>query len=164
MVNFRETFGRRPDGLSLDTVYLHTIYARMVDDFTQCMVSNSRMAARAITRRYDAYLRPHGLTATQLSLMGAIRQMPGSTVSHLADIRGFERTTLTRNLDKLEQMDLVASAAAGRGRVPALTRKGAALIDELLPLWRQAQADLRAELSSKTFDDSINMLKRLSKV
>jgi hypothetical protein len=54
----------------LDTVYLHTIYAAMADDFTQCMVSNSRMAARAITRRYDAYLRPHGVTATQLSLMG----------------------------------------------------------------------------------------------
>jgi DNA-binding MarR family transcriptional regulator len=136
----------------------------MADDFTQCMVSNSRMAARAITRRYDAYLRPHGVTATQLSLMGAIRQMPRSTVSHLAEARGFERTTLTRNLDKLEQMDLVASAAAGRGRVPALTRKGDALVDELLPLWRQAQAELRTELSPETFDDSINMLMRLSKV
>jgi DNA-binding MarR family transcriptional regulator len=136
----------------------------MADDFTQCMVSNSRMAARAITRRYDSYLRPYGVTATQLSLMGGIRQLPESTVSQLAEARGFERTTLTRNLDKLEQMDLVASAAQGRGRVPALTEKGDALVEQLLPLWRQAQAELRAELSSKTFDDSINTLKRLSKV
>ena len=136
----------------------------MADDFTQCMVSNSRMAARAITRRYDAYLRPHGVTATQLSLLGSIRMLPGSTVSQLAEARGFERTTLTRNLDKLEQMGLVASAAHGRGRVPALTRQGEALIAELLPLWRRAQADLRTELSTETFDDSINMLKRLSKV
>ena len=136
----------------------------MPDDFTQCMVSNSRMAARAITRRYDSYLRPHGVTATQLSLLGAIQLMPGSTVSQLAEARGFERTTLTRNLDKLEQMGLVASAAQGRGRVPALTPKGEALIAALLPLWRRAQAELRTELSSETFDDSINMLKRLSKV
>ena len=136
----------------------------MADDFTQCMVSNSRMAARAITRRYDAYLRPYGVTATQLSLMGGIRQWPGSTVSRLAEARGFERTTLTRNLDKLEQMGLVASSAQGRGRVPALTKKGEALIEKLLPLWRNAQAELRTELSSETFDDSINMLKRLSKV
>ena len=112
----------------------------MADDFTLCMVSNSRMAARAITRRYDAYLRPYGMTATQLSLMGGIRQLPGSTVSQLAEARGFERTTLTRNLDKLEQMGLVASSAAGRGRVPALTKKGDALIEKLLPLWRKAQA------------------------
>jgi DNA-binding MarR family transcriptional regulator len=79
-------------------------------------------------------------------------------------MRAFERTTLTRNLDRLEQMGLVASSAAGRGRVPALTRRGDALIDQLLPLWRQAQAELRAELSSKTFDDSLITLKRLSKV
>ena len=136
----------------------------MADDFTQCMVSNSRMAARAITRRYDAYLRPYGVTATQLSLMGGMSMVPGSTVSQLAEARGFERTTLTRNLDKLEQMGLVASAAQGRGRVPALTPRGKALIAELLPLWRKAQAELRTELSTETFDDSINMLKRLSKV
>jgi DNA-binding MarR family transcriptional regulator len=136
----------------------------MADDFTQCMVSNSRMAARAITRRYDSYVRQHGVTATQLSLMGAIQMLPGSTVSALADKRGFERTTLTRNLDKLEQMGLVTSLAKGRGRLPALTAKGDALLDRLLPLWRKAQEDLRAELSSDTFSDGISLLKRLAKV
>ena len=136
----------------------------MADDFTQCMVSNSRMAARAITRRYDSYVRQYGVTATQLSLMGAIRMLPGSTVSALADKRGFERTTLTRNLDKLEQAGLVTSAARGRARVPALTDKGEALLEDLLPLWRKAQEDLRAELSTDTFSDGINLLKRLAKV
>lgn len=135
-----------------------------MDDFTQCMVTNSRMAARAITRRYDAYVRPFGVTATQLSLMGAIQLLPGRSVSALADERGFERTTLTRNLDKLEQMGLAISTAAGRGRVAALTPKGEALLEELLPLWRKAQEDLRAELSSTTFTDSITTLKRLAKV
>ena len=136
----------------------------MRDDFTHCMVSNSRMAARAITRRYDAYVRPHGVTATQLSLLGAIRMLPGSTVSALADKRGFERTTLTRNLDKLEARGLVASHAKGRARVPELTPKGETLLDELLPLWRKAQEDLRVELSSITFTDGISLLKRLAKV
>lgn len=136
----------------------------MADDFTQCMVSNSRMAARAITRRYDAYLRPHGVTATQLSLMGGVRMLPGATVSQLAEARGFERTTLTRNLDKLEEMGLVISGAEGRARIVELTPKGKALLRELLPLWRRAQAELRAELSPGTFDDSIKTLKRLAKV
>ena len=136
----------------------------MPDDFTQCMVSNSRMAARAITRRYDAYVRPYGVTATQLSLMGGIQMLPGSTVSALADKRGFERTTLTRNLDKLEQMGLVRSAAAGRARMPELTPRGEALLEQLLPLWRKAQDELRTELSSTTFTDSLTLLKRLAKV
>lgn len=138
----------------------------MADDFSQCMVSNSRMAARAITRRYDAYLRPYGMTATQLSLLGAIRMLPGLTVSELAEARGFDRTTLTRNLDRLEERGLAASTRRerGNGRIARITPKGDELLDELLPLWRQAQADLRAELSRETFDDSINMLKRLAKI
>ena len=78
-----------------------------MDDFSQCMVSNTRMAARAMTRRYDAYLRPFGVTATQFSLLGGLSQMPGATVSEIADERGFDRTTLTRNLDRLEEMGLV---------------------------------------------------------
>jgi DNA-binding MarR family transcriptional regulator len=137
-----------------------------MDDFTQCMVSNSRMAARAITRRYDAYLRPHGMTATQLSLLGGIRMLPGLTVSELAEQRGFDRTTLTRNLDKLEDKGLVVSThrERGNGRIATITPAGDALLDQLLPLWRQAQAELKAELSSETFADSLNMLRRLAKV
>lgn len=138
----------------------------MHDDFTRCMVSNARMAARAITRRYDSYLRPHHITATQLSLLGALRMLPDATVSELAEARGFERTTLTRNLDRLEEMGLVAShhAERGNGRIPELTEKGDALINELLPLWRKAQAELEAELSPETFDVTVNTLKRLAKV
>lgn len=136
----------------------------MADDFTQCMLSNSRMAARAVTRRYDAYLRPHGLTATQLSLLGGIVTSPGMTVSALAEVRGFERTTLTRNLDKLEQLGFVTSTAEGRGRIVRITPEGSARLEHLLPLWRQAQAELRASLSPETFDDSVNTLRRLAKV
>ena len=136
----------------------------MVDDFTQCMVSNSRMAARAITRRYDAYLRPYGITSTQLSLMGSITTLGSKSVSELAEARGFERTTLTRNLDRLEQMGLIASRPAekGNGRICSVTAKGEVLIHELLPLWRRAQAETKALLSASGFDESLRVLKRLA--
>ena len=87
----------------------------MRPDFTQCMVSNSRMAARAITRRYDASVRPFGITATQLSVMGMIISARGRNVSELAEARGFERTTLTRNIDRLERMGLIVSQPAAHG-------------------------------------------------
>ena len=138
----------------------------MLDDFSQCMVSNSRMAARAITRRYDAYLRPFGMTATQLSLLGGLREMAGATVSEIAEARGFDRTTLTRNLDRLEAMGIVAShhPEHGNGRIAQITPRGDALLEQVLPLWRQAQAEMQAELSPRTFDDSLKTLKRLAKV
>src|SRR3569623_2537518 len=136
----------------------------MADDFSLCMDSNTRMAARAMTRRDDAYLRPYGLSATQFSLLGGVREMSGATVSEIADARGFDRTTLTRNLDKLEALGLVTShhPEHGNGRISDVTQEGQAMLDQALPLWRQAQADMKAELSSRTFADSIKMLQRLA--
>jgi DNA-binding MarR family transcriptional regulator len=138
----------------------------VLDDFDQCMVFNTRMAARAVTRRYDSYLREHGITATQLSLLGGLRTVPGATVSEIAEARGFDRTTLTRNLDRLEASGLVSSTHAprGNGRIVHITPRGEALIEELLPLWRRAQAELSAEISRDTFSASLNVLKRLAKV
>jgi DNA-binding MarR family transcriptional regulator len=138
----------------------------MVDDFNECMVGNTRMAARAVTRRYDAYLKPHGLSATQFSLLGGLRDLPGATVSQVAEARGFDRTTLTRNLDRLEALGLVKSQQAlhGNGRISQLTLKGESLIDDLLPLWRQAQADTIKQLGQGGFDESLSVLKRLATI
>lgn len=136
----------------------------MPDDFSQCFVSNSRMAARAITRRYDAVLRPHGITATQLSLLGNIRDNPGLTVSALAERRGFERTTLSRNLQRLHELGLVAAVPAGKGngRAYAVTPGGRALMEKLTPLWRAAQAGMRAELGEEGFAEALGVLRRLA--
>ncbi|WP_299639099.1 MarR family winged helix-turn-helix transcriptional regulator [Devosia sp.] len=146
-------------------MHIHTKY-RAMDDFTQCMVSNSRMAARAITRRYDAYARPFGITSTQFSLLGVIVAAGEQTVSELAEARGFERTTLTRNLDRLEKMGLIASRPAehGNGRICGLTDKGHALVEQLLPFWRKAQAEIKEELGAAGFDDTLKTLKRLAAV
>jgi DNA-binding MarR family transcriptional regulator len=138
----------------------------MADDFSLCMVSNTRKAARAITRRYDAYARPFGITSTQFSLMGTLAMAGDQTVSSLADERGFERTTLTRNLDRLEKMDLVVSRASqnGNGRICGLTPAGEALMQKMLPIWRKAQAEIRAELGAEAFDQTITTLQRLAAV
>lgn len=137
-----------------------------MDDFTQCMVSNSRMAARAITRRYDAYARPFGITSTQFSLLGAIIAAGNRTVTELAEERGFERTTLIRNLDRLEKLGLIVSRTAehGNGRICELTEKGQETVNQLLPFWRKAQAEIRAELGAQSFDDTLNALKRLAAI
>lgn len=138
----------------------------MAQDFSDCMVSNTRMAARAITRRYDAFVRPYGITATQLSVMGLIISAAGRNVSEMAEARGFERTTLTRNLDRLETMGLIVSHAAGQGngRICRLTPKGQSIVDVVLPLWEKAQAEIRAELGADGFDQTISTLKRLAAV
>lgn len=147
------------------TPCIYTVYAvGMDDEFANCLVTNSRMAARAVTRRYDRHLRSYGLTSTQLSLLAAIANMPGGTVSELAEKRAFDRTTLTRNLDRLEQNALIESRSAkkGNGRICVITPRGRALMAELVPIWREAQAEMRSLLGEEGFENSIVTLKRLA--
>jgi len=144
----------------------YTIIYPPMDDFTRCMVSNSRKAARAITRRYDAYARPFGITSTQFSLLGAILASGDRSCTEIAEERGFERTTLLRNVDRLEKLGLVISRAAehGNARYCAVTEKGHELMRQMQPGWRRAQAEIREELGAEGFDQTIRVLQRLATV
>jgi DNA-binding MarR family transcriptional regulator len=135
-------------------------------DFSTCLVFNTRMAARAVTRRYDGLLRPYGVTSAQFSLMGGIKRGEGQSVSELAERNGIDRTSLTRNLDRLERMGLIISAPAAKGnaRVCDLTADGAALVAKLVPLWVEAQTEMRQLLSAGDFSTTLGVLKRLSRV
>jgi len=135
-------------------------------DFSTCLVFNTRMAARAVTRRYDGLLRPYGVTSAQFSLLGGIKRGEGQSVSDLAERNGIDRTSLTRNLDRLERMGLITSAPAAKGnaRVCDLTADGEALVAKLVPLWVEAQTEMRQLLSAGDFSTTLGVLKRLSRV
>ena len=137
-----------------------------MDDFSSCMLSNTRMAARAITRRYDAAARRHGVTAVQFSLLGTLLELGEMTVSDLAERRAFERTTLTRNLDRLEAQGLVISRSAehGNGRYCRLTDEGRGVVEALRPEWRKAQQEVRQALGGDRFDLAIGLLKEIAKL
>lgn len=138
----------------------------MDPDFSSCLVLNTRMAARAVTRRYDGLLRPHGVTAAQFALLGGLKRGAGRMVSEIAARNGLDRTSLTRNLDRLERIGLIASRPAekGNGRLCALTAEGEALVGRLVPIWVAAQAEMRKELSTEGFSATLEVLRRLSHV
>jgi DNA-binding MarR family transcriptional regulator len=135
-------------------------------DFSTCLVFNTRMAARAVTRRYDGFLRPYGVTSAQFSLLGGIRRGEGRTISELAEENGIDRTSLTRNIDRLERMGLIVSRPAHKGnaRICDLTAKGEALVDALVPVWLRAQKEVRDMLSPDDFSTTLDVLKRLSRI
>jgi DNA-binding MarR family transcriptional regulator len=129
----------------------------------QCMVVKTRRAARAVTRRYNALLRPLGIQSTQASLLYAIWRGGFGSVSELADRLGVERSALTRNLQLLRAEGLVEPDQEGRGRAQrfSLTDKGQEVLKAGVPLWIKAQKDLRAELGEKTWADAQAALARV---
>lgn len=108
------------------------------------------MAARAITRSYDEALRPTGLRATQVSVLAAVGAEGALSITSLADSLEMERTTLTRNLRPLEDQGYVVLApeARHRSRVLTLTASGRKVLMEALPLWEEAQRQMKRRLGA----------------
>ncbi|WP_428688230.1 MarR family winged helix-turn-helix transcriptional regulator [Roseibium sp.] len=136
------------------------------DDFSLCVLDNARKAARAVSRYYDRLARQVGLTAGQFSVLAAVRRACEETTGELAERLSMDRTTLVRNVALLERKGLVVSSLSrnGKGKHYRLTERGKELLEEALPLWRQAQEDVKRHLGEEDFSRTINALKRLSKL
>jgi DNA-binding MarR family transcriptional regulator len=114
----------------------------------RCACFNLRRVTRAVTQVYDDFLRPTGLRVTQFSVLVALRNLHQSTVNQLADKLVVDRTTLTRNLRPLEDAGLVRTRPGADRRVREifLTTAGEEKLQQALPLWREAQSQMRRSL------------------
>lgn len=114
----------------------------------RCACFNLRRVTRAVTQVYDEYLRPTGLRVTQFTVLVALRNLHQSTINQLADKLVVDRTTLTRNLRPLEEAGLVRTRPGEDRRVREifLTSAGEEKLCEALPLWRDAQSQMRRAL------------------
>ena len=113
-----------------------------------CVCATARMAARSLTRIYDRALEPAGIRTTQFSVLARLLEEAPLPLTHLAGRLAMDRTTLARDLRPLERRDLVAISVGAdrRVRMAELTPAGRRLVDEVRPLWKQVQRDVRAQL------------------
>jgi len=116
-----------------------------------CLCLHAQRAARALARRFDAALKPCGLTNGQFSLLMALNRPEPPPMAPVAALLAMDRTTLTAALKPLERRGLVAILADpkdGRGKLLALTQDGMAALVAALPIWRDTHAAVEAELAS----------------
>ena len=114
-----------------------------------CPVFQARATARAITRYYNACLRPFGLTAEQFSL--------------LVGIGG--ATTLSRNIGSMVSRGII-DAVGGRGRAGkrlTLTAEGWSLLEQVIPVWKAAMEELSHRMGSEQLSMTTNMMRSLGK-
>lgn len=106
-----------------------------------CYCLAARRTARAITRLYEEKLRPHGLRATQFSILAALALKGPTPIRELADLLGLERTTLTRSAAVLERNGWISSGRSedARERPLDLTAAGRQKLENAFPAWQAAQ-------------------------
>jgi DNA-binding MarR family transcriptional regulator len=130
-----------------------------------CLCLASRQAARKITRTFDKHLRPHGVRATQFSLLAILHLKGPQSIGGLAVSLGADRTTLTRNLSLIEAQSLVSirTGEDARSQIVSIMPKGKNTLTKAFPAWREAQSALTAAIGSP-LADSLRHIARLPQI
>src|SRR5438270_11993416 len=114
-----------------------------------CLCLHLQRAARAVARRFDAALRPLGLTSGQFSLLMSLNRPEPASIGNVSGLLAMDRTTLTANLKPLERRGLVTVAvddADKRTRRLTLTPAGRVLLIAAVPVWEKEHAAIEGLL------------------
>lgn len=129
-----------------------------------CAAFNFRMAARAVTRLFDAAMQESGIRSTQFALLVAVAKKQPVAIHTLSEILFIDATTLTRNLELLRKDGLLAISPRGtmRQRFVTLTAKGESALARSLPLWRKVQERFVGSVGAKHWAELRDEMERLS--
>ena len=120
-----------------------------------CLCLHLQRAARAVGRRFDAALRPLGLTNGQFSLLMSLNRPEAASIGNVSTLLAMDRTTLTANLKPLERRGLLTVTlddADKRTRRLSLTPAGRALLCAAVPAWRRTHAEIACLLTGSSSD------------
>ncbi|MBU3078636.1 MarR family winged helix-turn-helix transcriptional regulator [Sphingomonas quercus] len=140
-------------------------FATTLEVRDHCLCLHAQRAARALARRFDVALRPHGLTNQQFSLLMALNRPEPPTMAPVAQLLAIDRTTLTAAVKPLERRGLLAiepDPRDRRGRRLRLTAEGHAALLAALPAWRQTHAEIEREHAALDFDSLRAALRALA--
>lgn len=129
-----------------------------------CAANHTRRAARTITRAYDRALEPCGLKVTQFTILTALTQTSFDAITSMADRLALERSSLSRNLNRLEREGLVCMTDEGRSRTIEITEAGIAKVEEAYPLWRGVQDKVEEAVGEETWAHARSLLRSLVNV
>ena len=133
--------------------------------FVGCLAGNLRAATRAVTRSYDAALRPYGMRITQVAVLAQLRGREPVGLTALATVLGAERSGVARDVALLERNGLVTttvSAQDQRVRTVSLTLAGNTKLRACAPAWRAAQEQMRLLLGAATVDELVAISSRVA--
>ena len=120
-----------------------------------CLCLATQRAARRLARRFDAALKPFGLTNGQFSLMVAINQPEPPPIGRLAPFLGMDPATLTAAVKPLARRGLLTVETDPddrRSRRLRITPDGVALMRRAVEVWRVEHAELEAGMSEELVD------------
>jgi len=90
---------------------------------------------------YRKYLSPFGVTDSQLTLLFIICKVGGLTQKEISEMIKLEKSTLTRNLKRLIENKYIHK---DNYPIIGITDAGMLLLDDIVPEWDKAMAEIRS--------------------
>jgi len=128
-----------------------------------CLSASLRRTERLVTRHYDEWLAPAGVTAVQLPILAMIAAEEEPSLRQLSEQLDLDRSTLSRNLGYLRERGWVklGPSSGPKPGLISLTAKGRDTLARAHQLWRTAHRELESTLSETTMGESLALLKRV---
>lgn len=125
----------------------------------------SFMANSLVLPVYDEIKRRHGLNRGEYLLIHCLSFVPVMTAQDVARVTGRPRNSISRAVHRMLEEELIARAPDpedGRQAMLTVTPKGRALVDTIMPLFRQRQEALLAPLSGEERQQLDRLLGKLT--
>lgn len=117
--------------------------ARLRKVARSCIANKVRVLNRSVTAIYDEALRPHGLKVSQMNVLVAVAAMGGARPSDVGRVLSLEKSTLSRNVERMAERGWLAVGEGpdGRSQILGVTPAGRAVLKAIYPAWRRAQSE-----------------------
>ena len=137
-----------------------------MDNKILCHCIALRKIALKLTKIYDQALIDTGIKITQYSLLKNIEKIESPNINHLAITTRLDRSTLTRNLKKLERMKLIFFKFGDdkRNKILSLTPHGKQILIKANIAWEIIQDKVSKNLGEdkkNIFDLTIKNINEL---
>ena len=130
---------------------------------TRCMCIKLRQASNNITKIYDKALNSHHIKLTQYSTLKNIKKLLTPSIQTLSNKMNLDRSTLVRNLNKLQKMKLISYEYENnsKSKVIRLTLDGNKKLSEAHVDWKKIQNSILKNLGieeTKQLDILLNKI------
>lgn len=125
-----------------------------------CVCFQAKRGMRAMTKAYDAALRPSGLRSTQFSMLGVVKTFGPLSSARLGELMVLDKTTLPRSLSLLAREGLIELRRGDdkREKLITMTAKGELALRRAFPLWKAAQDRVTKRLGAARLESLIKDL------
>jgi DNA-binding MarR family transcriptional regulator len=132
---------------------------------SECVAVRLRMLNRVITNIYDDALRSLDLKVSQMNILVAAAKMGTARPIEVCEHLHLDVSTLSRNVERMKARGWleVVPDEDGRSQPFRLTPRGRKLLEKAVPVWSEAQEQVKKVLGGAFLEQLSQTMKRVSK-